>query len=227
MATAPKKRRLPQPAKIMPPEPGDAATTTSPSAEDEDILDRFSDPTKKRKRKEKKDEKEEERKAKMVNAGKRFAVDEFNTPPSAEDLATWQKFVEPPLPTLLDLEHLQKAAEAMTIDAIGYTSLAKTEGFFAVMDCLNAMVHCSTWLKDRLSRLGWKINMTGYEPTAVSHSTREILPATLECYRMAIKQMIWLATPPPSSPPQNPPPTTSATTSDPPPPPATSPSPTQ
>lgn len=174
---------MPQPTKL-------AEAPLGETDEGEDILDRFTDPSKKRKRKEKKEKHEEEKKIKLVNAGKRWAKDAFNTPPTTDDLVLWAKFVEPPVPTLADLEHLHTAAEHLTVEGIGYEPLAKTGGFFAVMDCLNAMVHCSGWLKDRLARVGWKINMTGYEPTAVSHSTNEVLPATLECYRMAIKQMI-------------------------------------
>jgi len=102
--------------------------------------------------------------------------------------------VENPVPSLGDLERLQKVANEMTIDSIGYVRMAKTAGFYAVMDCLQAMGHCTEWLEGRLNRVGWKRNMTGYIPTAVSHSTNEILPATLECYKMAIKQMIQFVT---------------------------------
>lgn len=182
------KRSLPRPAQIMPPH-DDVAENDDP---DEDVLDRFSDPAKKRKRKEKKDKQDQEKKLKAVNAGKRWANDEFNTPPSPEELEIWRSFVTTPLPTLSDLESLQRDAEHMTVESLGYIPLARTDHFFCVMDCLSAMHHCEAWLNERLARVGWKINTTGYEPRAVSHSTKEILPATLECYRMALKQMILL-----------------------------------
>lgn len=174
-------RALPQPSKL------------DDHDDTEDILDRFTDPVKKRKRKAKKEQQEEEKRTKLLNAGKRWARDEFNTVPTPEDLALWSSFTEAPVPTLVDLERLHADAETLTVETIGYQPLSKTDGFFAVMDCLSAMVHCSAWLKERMARLGWKLNMTGYEPTAVSHSTKEVLLATLECYRMAIKQMmLWV-----------------------------------
>ncbi len=158
--------------------------------EEEDILYRFSNPVNKRKRKEKKEKREEEKKAKIVNDGKLFAVDQFNTEPTKEELEMWRGFVDEPMPSLDELTRLQEAATTMTTDSIGYVRMEKTTGFFAVMDCLQAMGFCAEWLENKLRRIGWKRNMTGYVPTAVSHSTNEILGATLECYRMAIKQMI-------------------------------------
>jgi hypothetical protein len=106
----------------------------------------------------------------------------------------WAQYVQHPVPSLDDLQRLLDSAYNMQEEDLGYTSLDKTDGFFAVMDCLNAMMHCTTWLKERLARVGWKTNMTGYEPTAVSHSTTEVLQATIECNKMIIKQMILFVT---------------------------------
>lgn len=157
--------------------------------DDEDVFDRFTDPGKKRKRKQKKEETEEERKAKIVNMGKRWAKDEFNSPPTPDQVALWSGYVTDAVPSVAELERLTSEADTLTVDALGYIPLSKVNGLFSIMDCLNAMMHCKTWLNERLERVGWKLNLTGYDPVAVSHSSKEVLAATLECYRMALKQM--------------------------------------
>jgi len=157
----------------------------------EDILERFTDPTKKRKRKEKKEEAVQQKCSKICNDGKLFAVDFFNTPPTKEDVVLWETQVILPLPEIAMLEQLLVESH---IDMINYTPLARLDGLFCVLDFLSAADHCSNWLEKSLQKVGWKRNMTSYHPVSVSHSSKELLSATLECYKMSIKQMILLQT---------------------------------
>lgn len=157
--------------------------------EEEDIFDRFTDPKKKRKRKAKKLETEHERRQHNFNMGKKFAKHHFNEVPSAEDAQLWRNFVIEPLPSI---NFLQKELTEVTIEKIGYQKMSRTDGIFAVVDFLAAAEYCSDWLEKQLRAAGWKRNMTGYVPITVSHSTNELLMATLECYKMAIKQMMRL-----------------------------------
>lgn len=161
------------------------------SDETEDVLERFTDPVKKRKRKEKKEKKEDDKRQKIVNDGKKWAKDEFNTPPTPEQLVMWNQYVDATRAlSIAELERLVEESQALTTEFIEYQNLPKIDGLYAVMNCLNAFIHCGTWISKKLTEMGWKINMTGYDPVAVSHSTQEVLTATLECYRMALKQML-------------------------------------
>lgn len=162
----------------------------SDSETEESILKKFQDPVKKRQRKEKRNKQEEERKAKIVNAGKRWAKDEFNSAPSAEELSTWKKLLLDTVPSMEHLEEMKLESESMTVESIKYVPPLRTDGLYSIMNFVSAMDHCTNWLNSRLTETGWKMNATNYDPVAVSHSTTELLAATLECYRMAIKQMI-------------------------------------
>ncbi len=63
---------------------------------------------------------------------------------------------------------------------------------YCVWDFMAAASHCEQWLNSQLKNMGWNLNMTGYNPIGVSQSTEELLGATLECYKMAAKQMLRL-----------------------------------
>jgi len=163
--------------------------STSGEKPSEDVFDRFTDATKKRKRKEKKTNESQKKRAKIVNTGKKFAKSEFNVVPTPEDVELWEAFVVQPVP---DQKWLETRLREAKITDVGYQQLPKTHGIFCVYDFLSAAGHCTEWLDMQLHRMGWRRNMTGYVPVTVCHSTNELLDATLECYKMAIKQMLRL-----------------------------------
>jgi len=157
--------------------------------EEEDILDRFTDPEKKRKKKEKKEETEKQRRENLMAAGKLKAEDCFNVPLAAEEISLYKiATVEPIAP----LAYLEKCVNKETISDIGYVRMSDADGLYCVLDFIQAAIHCMEWLDSQVKRMGWKMNMTGYNPISVSHSTEEVLSATWECYKMAAKQMILL-----------------------------------
>lgn len=154
---------------------------------EEDILDRFTEPTKKRKKKEKKEISERERRNKLISAGKVKAEECFNVPLSAEEITLYEKCLLENIPSV---DVLKKCSEKTNIDEIGYVRMAKLDGIYCVLDFIAAASHCTEWLDTHVKNMGWSFNTTGYNPISVSHSTDELLSATLECYKMAAKQML-------------------------------------
>ncbi len=59
-----------------------------------------------------------------------------------------------------------------------------------VLQFIKCAQFCQAWLNKELVNIGWTENMTNYEPLSVSHSSPELIKATLECFKMACKQMI-------------------------------------
>ncbi len=150
------------------------------------LLDRFSDPHTKAKKQVKRVKKQEEKRHNDVQAGKIMAVDCFNTRPTPEQMALWSRFVTPSPASLAQLEAWLRAADPSMIQ---YVDLPRTDGLFSVCNFITCAKHCQEWLDQQLSKIGWKQNMTLYNPVCVSHSAREVLDATIETYKMAIKQM--------------------------------------
>lgn len=156
----------------------------------EDIFDRFTDPTKKRKRQEKKEQKEAEKIQKVVESNKEYAADKFNDPLSSEEFTRLQAYVRTPVQSVTWLSQLWDHAQKHHSEVINYKSRETGGGVCCVFDYLQAAVHCQNWLNRHLAHIGWTANCTGYDPVEVSNSTAEVLQATYECYKMAVKQML-------------------------------------
>jgi len=172
-------------------ETGGGLKKTSEKSASDDVnllLDRFTDPSA-RKRKIAQKEKQQEVKDSKFESGKKYAQDCFNLPPCNEERELWQHYV---LPQALTRDELQKRLADSGVDQIGYERLRNTKGMFCIMDFFLCAEHTGLWLRARQEEIGWMHNMTLYEPLAVSHSTEELLAATLECYRMMLKQMMWM-----------------------------------
>ncbi len=164
-------------------------TLENSSSEDVNLLlDRFTDPSA-RKRKLAQKDKQQEAKENKFESGKKYAPDFFNLPPSTEERQLWQHYV---LPQALTRLELQKRLADSGIDQIGYERMSNTKGMYCIMDFFLCAEHSGRWLLAQQKEIGWMHNMTLYEPLAVSHSTEELLSATLECYRMMLKQMMWM-----------------------------------
>lgn len=155
--------------------------------EDDDILDRFTDPAKRRKKQQKKEIAERERRNKMLLAGKTLAADCFNVPLSEEEVKMFEISLSDKLASETEL---QKIVENIQISDIGYKRLDRVDGIYCIFDFITAASHCTEWLDAQVKKMGWPFNMTGYNPVCVSNSTEELLFTTVECCKMAAKQML-------------------------------------
>ena len=155
----------------------------------EDILDRFTDPVKKQRKKRKRQEKHEEQCKKVRMSGKEFAADWFDGPLTEDQLKILQQnVVLTKLPKEADLETW---LETVTEDLIGYKKDKKgVTCMAAVFEFILCSAHCQKWLQREFEKMGFKQNMTNYNPVAVSHCVAEVLGATVECYKMGCKQML-------------------------------------
>jgi len=153
------------------------------------LLDKLTDPTVKQKKKEKKEKRQEEKRERIVESDKKYAKDMFNHDPTSEEVTLWKSNVNA---IVLDLTTLQKLYDESVASLIEYKKLDRLDGLYCVLDFVNCAEYTKTWLEIQMTKLGWKTNMTLYHPIAVSNSTDELLSATLECYRMMIKQMMLL-----------------------------------
>lgn len=164
---------------------------------EEDVFDRFTDPVRKRKKKEKEEKERKKRKLELLSIGKKFAKDFFNDSPSDQERKLWSQYVADSLPSVSELE--QKLADFKGVDGLDESLINPKKkakaGLKAAFSYLAVAYHCAGWLEQNLAALGWKTNMTNYCPSAVSHSIPEIVEATGECYKMAVKQMILLIKP--------------------------------
>jgi hypothetical protein len=156
----------------------------------DDLLDAFSDPVRKAQRELKKKQHVDEKCQHNMNQGKRFAVNEFNTPPAWDELKLWQVYARQPLPPLAGLQELY---DKLSVEMIGYAPDSDlgdgNDGWKAILNLHQCAIHCRTWLHYHCQVVGWNENMTKYEPWTVSHSASELLSATMECARMMVKQM--------------------------------------
>lgn len=156
----------------------------------EDVFDRFTDASKKRKRLERKKQQEAEKTQKIVESNKEYAADKFNDPLSIEEFTRLKTYIRSPVKAVKWLSQLWHHAQQHHCDVINYRSQETSGGVCCVFDYLQAAVHCQTWLNHNLAHIGWTNNCTGYDPVEVSNSTAEVLQATYECYKMAVKQML-------------------------------------
>lgn len=155
--------------------------------EEDDILDRFTDPAKRRKKQQKKEIAERERRNKMLLAGKTLAADCFNVPLSDEEVKMFEISLSD---KIASEEELKKIVENIQISDIGYKRLERVDGIYCIFDFITAASHCTEWLDAQVKKMGWPFNMTGYNPVCVSNSTEELLFTTVECCKMAAKQML-------------------------------------
>ena len=151
------------------------------------MLDNLTDPVKKKKRKRKREQKVQEKRKKICMSGKEFARDHFNEPPTEEKQEMVRDFVRP---KTLSTPELEKKIQEVDIEDIGYVKLEHKGGMACVFDFILCAGKCDKWLQQELKIVGWKKNMTNYNPISVSHSANEVQEATVECLKMACKQMI-------------------------------------
>ena len=159
---------------------------------EEDVWDRFSDPVKKAKRKKKRKARQQSQADLCFYRGKLFAVDMFNTEPTAEQLETWKKSID------WDVEWVDEKAKAFMKGShakmVPYTKIkcdAKNP-FRFIAEYLHNLTLLKPWFKQELKRWGWLENCTGYDPFKVSHSFPELKMAIVECLKMALKQRRWI-----------------------------------
>jgi hypothetical protein len=154
--------------------------------EEENILDRFTDPVKKIKKKRKREQEETEKRKNICMSGKEFAKDQFNEPMTTMSYDLVKSYIEkPPDQTFLT----QRMTEVDQND-IGHQKSNSKDGLSGVFDFILCAGKCMQWLDIELKKIGWKKNMTNYNPVSVSHSSSEVQEASIECFKMACKQMM-------------------------------------
>jgi len=167
-----------------------------------ELLHRFSDPDVKRRRVEKKVDAEREKKKLIMSIGKVFAKNCYNDITRAPD--EWREHHQWPesLPSddadrYIHLRDLYRHMKPGVVEnRVREMAPAKGRGsqkadpgsIFACLTYFQVAEDCTKWLDDELKRIGWKKNMTDYDPVAVSGSSAELYMAHAECARMAYKQ---------------------------------------
>ena len=162
---------------------------TTVNTDDEEKLHRFTDPVKRQKKVNQRQIRKKEKQQKICNRHKKYANQFYNlalNKETYEHLLTLvvQPFIVSKNEVLTKLE-TQTAPVFEEPPSIDHSNPMAVIGNF--IKCAEV---CQQWLNLQLSSIGWKTNATNYHPLAVSHSTTELTKATLECLRMACKQMI-------------------------------------
>ena len=148
------------------------------------FFEKFSDPNKLKQKRVKREKKIQE----VISYDKKLASEWFNEAPDRMQLQFWKRYTSQ-IPTL---ETLQALMENASLETIGYKPLDRIDGIYSVLNFITCADYCTAWLELHMRSIGWKDNMTNYHPIAVCHSTNELLAATLEAYKMSIKQMMWI-----------------------------------
>jgi hypothetical protein len=160
-------------------------------------IEKFKDPTKQKKQVIKKEIKKEKERKENFYRNKITSEEKFNNIPNEEEYKTWKKYVI----HSVEREKIEDKLNNIKYKDLNYISCSNNSNtftnennvnLFAIVDFLNAVSHCSLWIENQLKEIGWNRNMTGYNPIAVSHSTNELLFSTIECVKMACKQMLRL-----------------------------------
>ena len=125
----------------------------------------------------------------ICNLDKRYANHYYNIALNKETYDHLMKFVVHPfIVCKTDLLHRIQTQVGPVFDE---TVVVDSSNAMAVVcHFIQCAEICQQWLTTELSAIGWKTNMTSYHPLSVSHSTKELTRASLECFKMACKQMI-------------------------------------
>ena len=126
---------------------------------------------------------------KEQNKGKLFANDMYNFPLEKTEYDQLQTNYNET--NEKSIEFLQDECNIINVDYINFKYKGKTNsGFSAIYKFLACCKYCREWLELKLKDIGWNKNMTSYSPSAVSNSCQELQESTVECYKIACKQMI-------------------------------------
>lgn len=149
----------------------------------DELLDDFTHPKTLQKRKIKQEAKQ---KKLETQREQKNADDYFNEIPDEKQLMMWKNHIN----YIPSLDVLNKLFDESSIEIIDYKRLDCIDEMFGVLDFIACAKHIQCWLEIQMAIIGWKNNLTMYNPIAVSNSTSDLLKTTLECFRMMIKQMI-------------------------------------
>jgi len=157
----------------------------------EKLLDRFTTKPGRKRKRERHHKQAEKKRRKVVENCKVKAETVFNTPPTPAQRHRWRQLLTPDAVT--DRARLaQLLAEAEDLKVEYESTVDRSVPFHCIFELVEAVEKCGQWLRDRLRELGWTENATGYDPADVSASANELRGATLECYKMAVKQLLRL-----------------------------------
>lgn len=127
---------------------------------------------------------------------KLFASDFFNEPLTQKEFDLLYPFAlsEDKIQTKAQdmYDKLEQASFVSTLLVPPQTAarISDEEQFAGVFEFIIFSHTCVEWLNSHLEQIGWKCNMTKYNPICVSHSVNELRESTIECLKMACKQML-------------------------------------
>lgn len=164
-----------------------------------DILDRFTDPERRLKKAKKQKEIKEKKLEQLLNMDKKFAKDYFNEDINKQTYQEWSKHISNNISNNIDelKTKLNELENIIDPNHILYPPEKKeiphennNDELMPILKFIETEYYCMDWLQKKTNELGWKENITGYNPIIVSHSIPELIKSTFECYKMMIKQMI-------------------------------------
>lgn len=178
----------------------------------EDVFDRFTDPVKKKKKRVKNAIKKKEKEDNIFMSGRELSMNHFNTPMDRIQFDLLKSKAIRTVP-IKDLEDLLRTSSIQDLNMgdkpkdeidsdqeygpIKNKSKRKRKITFPVDKGLGGVFSfiivagkCNNWLQEKLKSIGWKENMTNYNPISSSHSIIGVKESTIECFKMACKQMI-------------------------------------
>jgi hypothetical protein len=150
--------------------------------ETEALLDRFSNPERKRKRKEEKEQKQLQRAAKNITEKQSLEL-VFNDPLTPQECNLLKPFLTNKLATR---EQLAKWIDTTTQDSIGFVSSADN----SMVNFFNCSFHCEEWFQAKLLEIGFTHNKTNYNFIPLCHTVTELLAENVVGFKMACKQMM-------------------------------------
>jgi hypothetical protein len=159
-----------------------------------DVFDSFSNPERKKLKEDKQKRKKDEDCREFMELGKLYCRNLFNEKElSPENVADWSPQMDWDLWTEADLSKWATLFHTITTKDVGFVEpQKKPKGLDCVLHYISAAEFCMAFLDKKQTLLGWKTNVTGYNPVCVSSSSNELVVSTTECYRMMIKQALRL-----------------------------------
>ena len=153
-------------------------------------------PAKKQKQVKEKKKKQQRKNDEHFFMFKKFAKDAFNDPLTSTEYQLWSSAFTPTM-SLLQYKHelSQLDMTYITYQSLLVTSKRDTEdtdtltknGMMAITDFACCSEYMVTWQDQWLTKLGWKVNPTGYNINTVSFSSAELMHSGIEWLGMLIK----------------------------------------
>lgn len=118
---------------------------------------------------------------------KRYATECYNEPCTDEEWSRLNTLRDPDCHNVVDWSKELTEAEQILPRQMGF-NVKPVGGVECIIQFMEAVEFCEKWQTLTLKQLGWLTSPVEYNPIVVSHSTDEVLEATLEWHKMVVKQ---------------------------------------